>query len=167
MKNNFVLIGFMGCGKSTIGNCLANKLKLSFIDTDKYIQNAQNKTINQIFDTLGEPYFRNLEKDLCTDIANYKNYVISTGGGIVINQDNVKNLKKNGLIIYLNASLHTIYKYLANDTTRPLLKNSSLLSIKSLLDERQIIYVKSSDIIINVDNKQVDEIVKNIIEICL
>ena len=93
-NKNIVLIGFMGCGKTTIGKELAKNLSFSFIETDVVIEQQQNKTINQIFSIFGEEYFRELEKQTYLKVSNLKNYVISTGGGVVKYEQNIINLKK-------------------------------------------------------------------------
>ena len=93
-NKNIVLIGFMGCGKTTIGKELAKNLSFSFIETDIVIEQEQNKTINQIFSIFGEQYFRELEKQTYLKVSNLRNYIISTGGGVVKYEQNIINLKK-------------------------------------------------------------------------
>ena len=153
-KKNVVLIGFMGCGKTTIGKELAKNLNFSFIDTDCIIQKAENKSIEKIFDIFGEEYFRKLEKKVCYKVSNFKNCVISTGGGIVKCEENIINLKKTGLIIYLKATPEKIYENLKYDNKRPLLKNKDKFKIIcDLLQQRDYLYEKYADIIFNINDK--------------
>ena len=104
IKPSIILIGMMGSGKTSVGKILANHLKFSFIDTDLEIENQENKTINQIFKVYGEPYFRMLEKNLLKNLNKY-NFVISTGGGFPIFNDNMSQLLNLGTTIFLETSL--------------------------------------------------------------
>ncbi|MFH2036838.1 MAG: shikimate kinase, partial [Candidatus Zixiibacteriota bacterium] len=87
-NSNIVITGFMGTGKTTIGNNVAHKLNRQFYDTDKMIENRSGKTISQIFTYLGEKYFRQIENDTIVELGNISRAVISTGGGTIINTDN-------------------------------------------------------------------------------
>ena len=152
-NKNIVLIGFMGCGKTTIGKELAKNLSFSFIETDIVIEQEQNKTINQIFSIFGEQYFRELEKQTYLKVSNLRNYIISTGGGVVKYEQNIINLKKNGIIIYLKATPEKIYENLKYDNKRPLLNTKNKYkTISTLLNEREPLYAKYSDIIFEVND---------------
>ena len=85
MKENLVLTGMMGSGKSTVGKSLAKKLKLKFVDTDSIIEKSQKKTIAEIFDKKGENYFRKVEEHVCLEILEKENLAIALGGGAFIN----------------------------------------------------------------------------------
>lgn len=163
MNKNIVLIGFMGCGKSTIGKELAKKFNLNFIDIDCVIQKEENKSIEEIFNIFGEGYFRNLEKQVCAKVSNMKNCVISTGGGVIKNKENINNLKKNGIIIYLKATPEKIYQNLKYDEKRPLLKNKDKFkTICALLKEREHLYNKYADIVFDVNDSSPFILAKNI-----
>ena len=83
MKDNIVLIGIMGCGKSSLGKQLAKRLSKTFVDMDAVIEKEAGMTITQMFETFGEPYFRDKETELCRRLSKQTGLVISTGGGIV------------------------------------------------------------------------------------
>ncbi|PLY00986.1 MAG: shikimate kinase [Desulfuromonas sp.] len=123
MKKNIILTGFMGTGKSTIGRLLAQQLDYEFIDTDSEIEKREGTTIKDIFQEQGEAAFRRMEADLVHELAREEGLVIATGGGLVMNPDNVKMLQKSGRIICLTADVDTILARVATQPgTRPLLK---------------------------------------------
>ncbi len=162
-NKNIVLIGFMGCGKTTIGKQLAKNCNMTFFDTDFIIQQQQNKTIQQIFEQFGEKYFRILEKQTCLNLLDVKNSVISTGGGIIKCKECMESLKKNGYIIYLKATPEKIYQNLINDENRPLLKNKDkILTIKELLNEREKLYIKYADMIYDIKDSSPFILAKNL-----
>ena len=109
MGVNYIFIGFMGCGKTTFGKKISKRLGYKFIDTDKYIEHREKTTISNIFEKFGEAYFRGIEAEICREFASARDMVIATGGGIIKNEKNIENLKKNGVIIYLKASPEHIY----------------------------------------------------------
>jgi shikimate kinase len=159
---NIVLIGLMGSGKTTVGEALAQKLGYEFLDTDKVIEQELNMTINEIFKTKGENYFRSLEVDIVKTFENLSNMVISTGGGIVKNHKNLKRLKKNGVVFYLKATAETLFNRVKEQKNRPLLNNEApLYALQKLLKEREGEY-KKANITIETDKKSVDEIVLEI-----
>ncbi|KAE9637241.1 shikimate kinase [Defluviitalea raffinosedens] len=165
MSKNIVLIGFMGSGKSTTGKVLAQRIHYSFIDSDEFIESKIKMSISDYFIQYGEDQFRSLEEDIISQIALTSNTVIATGGGIVKNPNNILNLKSNGIIIYLKGSPEHIFERLKYDTTRPLLNTENKLeTIKSLLKQRSPLYESASDIIIDIDNKSIDEVVVSILE---
>jgi len=161
-----VLIGFMGVGKTSVGKKLAKKLNFKFIDTDYEIEKLENKTISQIFEDYGEEYFRSLETKVLKNSLKEKNIIISTGGGIITNKENYEILKNEKNVIFLDASVETIISHLYNEINkRPLLKNSKNLSdkIEELLSIRYEKYKEVSDILIKVDNKNIDEVISQIL----
>lgn len=117
---NIVLIGFMGSGKTVVAKALSKKLKMKIKDTDKLIEKTTKLKIKEIFAKYGEEYFRKIEKKVAKNVSRGKNIIISTGGGIVKNEINIKNLKKNGIIVYLKNSFLTSVKRLKNKKDRPL-----------------------------------------------
>lgn len=162
---NISLIGMMGCGKSTIGKILNELLEnYTFIDTDEEIISKEKCSINEIFETKGETYFRKVETDVLKKILQNKNQIISTGGGIIKDENNLKILKENSLVIYLSADTNTLYERVKNNTERPLLKTNNLKEkITTLLKEREIQYRKAH-IIINTEEKSTNKIAEEIIE---
>ncbi len=163
-KHNIILIGFMGSGKTSIGKRLSLKLKWEFIDTDDFIEKREGMTINEIFAQRGESYFRDLERELCSRYSEPKCKIIATGGGVIKNRDNVKDLKKGGIIFYLKSTPETIAHNLRNDDTRPLLRGGNKLErIRTLMEEREPMYRECADITINVADLNMEETL-NLIE---
>ncbi len=137
---NVVLTGFMCTGKSTIGRALAKKMGFRFVDSDDYIVKKTNMTIGEIFEKFGEEEFRRIEKECIEEISKFSNCVIATGGGVVLNLENIKNLKKNGVVFNLNASVETILSRTNAIKKRPLIKNSTSVEIEQKMKERQPFY---------------------------
>lgn len=141
MKPNIVLIGFMGTGKSSIGRKLARILNMEFIDTDQEIERLTGLTIPLIFAKYGEIRFRSEEKLMVKKVVRKNNCVISTGGGVVLDPNNIAELKKTGIIICLMASPQEIYARVKRRGGRPLLRNrNSPEAIAQLLEERAPYY---------------------------
>ena len=147
MKHIF-LIGFMGCGKSSIGKKLSFQLKKPFTDLDSMVEVKEKRTINQIFEEDGEQSFRDMETSVLISMFDTKlSYVIATGGGLVMREKNRRIMKKQGIIIYLKASADTLYERLEGDEKRPLLQTEDpKAKIEQLLNERGPIYEKIADI---------------------
>jgi 3-phosphoshikimate 1-carboxyvinyltransferase len=162
IKNmKLVLIGFMGSGKTTVAKILAKKLNLEVIEMDDLIIKKSGKSIDQIFNDDGETKFRELESQIAIDQRNKENIVISTGGGVVINAENIKNLKVNGKMIFLKTSFLEIKKRLINIEDRPLFKNKR--SAEKLFKFRQKLYEKNADLIVDTDGRSVKEVAYEII----
>ena len=155
---NIVLIGMPACGKSTIGYWLSKKIGYPLLDTDKYLEEKENRIISDIFSNEGEEYFRNLETKYLKELSEKKGFIISTGGGAVKKKENIDILKKNGIVIFLNREINDISK--ENHKHRPLLQDIN--NIQKLYDERIDLYKKYSDIIIK-NNDDMSIIVDRII----
>ena len=161
---NIVLTGFMGCGKSLTSNKLAETLKRVVISTDDLVVKKEGQSIEEIFERSGEECFRRIEKDVVKEISDQKGVIIDCGGGIVLDSENVVNLKKNGIIFYLSASPNSIYKNVKNLQHRPLLDvQNSEMKIAELLEERKPFYEKA-DIIIDADHRTIDQIVEDVLK---
>jgi len=140
-KTNIVLIGFMGTGKTTVGKRLAAKLGLTFTDMDDCIVERAGKSIPAIFADDGEPAFRTLERQVVVDLSARRGLVIATGGGVVLNPDNTRDLGASGLLVALTASPEIILERLRHDTGRPLLSSGDKgEKIRTLLAARQHLY---------------------------
>ena len=155
-KANLILVGFMGTGKTSVGKELATKLRMTFLDMDDIITDRAGKPISRIFAENGEPYFRTIERDLVKELSGKNNLVIATGGGIVLNNDNIKDFNLTGLVICLYATPETILTRVASDTSRPLLAgNDKMGKIMKLLESRRHLYesithkIDTSDMTIN------------------
>ena len=151
-KKNLILCGFMGSGKSTVGKLLAEKLGTKFVDTDIYIEQLEGMTIPQIFEKHGEEYFRTKEREVCKELSQLKRTVISTGGGTLLNDENMKIMKQNGVIFLLNVSSRTVLTRLRADNTRPLLqRDDKEKAVKMLLSSRTPLYNRAADYVIDAE----------------
>jgi shikimate kinase len=161
MKNIY-LVGFMASGKSVTGRLLAERLALEFVEMDEAIEKAQGKEIAAIFAQEGEGYFRQLENDLLKELAGKTGLVVSCGGGLICNQENLKILKSTGLVISLMAKPSTIYERTKKDTKRPLLNvDNPLAEIETLLMARMV-YYKKADKVIATDRISPEQVVDEI-----
>ncbi len=165
MKDNIILMGFMGCGKTSIGIRLSDALKRTVVDTDQYIEQKQNKTISRIFASEGEAAFRQMETQCLKDlIQSVDGLIISIGGGLPIRQENHALLAQLGKVIYLKATPEAIYDRLKSDTTRPLLQvDNPQAKIREMIAQREPIYAKCADWTVEVSGQTLDEIVELII----
>ena len=155
MKQNLILIGFMGSGKSTVGRELAKVLEMNFVDTDHYIEKKEKMKIKEIFSLKGEKYFREIETKYVSEISKMNNTVISTGGGVVASDADIMLLKESGFVIYLDCSVECIYERVSRRNTRPLLNNVEDLRsrIVELLNKRIDNYKKYMDDKVYIDSK--------------
>ena len=164
-KNNIILIGFMGVGKGTVARALVKKSNMFAIDTDDLIESMENRKIKKIFEVEGEPYFRGLEKKCALWLENsVKDTIISTGGGFYKQE----NINKIGKVVYLKSSFQGILDRINNAPNaanklkkRPLLQN--LEEAQKLFDSRAKDYEKVAKIVVDVENKDIKDIVKEIL----
>ena len=166
MMKNIVLIGFMGSGKTTVGKSLEEKTDMTFVDTDELIEAYEGCKISEIFADKGEAYFRRLENETLKELLeSTDNKVISTGGGIITNQDNIPLLKQLGKVYYLKIKPETVVKRLEGDKTRPLLMGENkLVKVEQLMSGRKELYEMAADKTIDTDYLSVNEIVDIILE---
>lgn len=165
-KKNIILCGFMGCGKSTIGNLLSKKTGMSFIDLDSYIEQKENKTVAEIFAASGEDYFRQLERDASKELSQKKSLVIATGGGTLTFQENVDAFKTSGKIVLLDVPVEVVSERLQGDTTRPLLNRPDKeKAMRELYEKRMPLYQNAADVVVNAANSPLQvcmEIISNL-----
>ena len=164
---NIILSGFMGSGKSTLAKLLAEKLDMYYLDLDEFIEKKCGMNVTEIFQTKGEGEFRRLEEEAAKEVGTYDNYVIATGGGTILNSNNVKSLKANGKIVFLDVTVDTVIRRLANDDTRPLLQTSDKENAVSvMLEGRLPIYQAAADITFDANsddtNKKVADLIKKL-----
>ena len=133
------LCGFMGCGKTTVGEILAKKLGLPLIDTDAYIVEQEGKSIPDIFAQDGEPYFRKKEAEAIRTLCT-QNAVFSCGGGAMLNPDSADYARKNGAVVLLDESFDTCYGRIQGDTNRPIVQRSTREELHQLFDKRSGTY---------------------------
>ncbi|MBQ6409024.1 MAG: shikimate dehydrogenase [Butyrivibrio sp.] len=164
--SNIILEGFMGSGKTTVSEILSDKLDLELLDTDQAIEEAEGRSINEIFAADGEAAFRSMETDLVNMVVSehLNQMVVSLGGGLPLREENRQLLKKAGKIVYLRTRPETVYERLKGDDTRPLLKTEDPQKrIRELLEERSEKYETLADIIIDTDGKDASDIANEII----
>ena len=166
---NIVLIGYRCCGKTSTGRLLADKLGRQFIDTDDLIIQNAGCNIDEIVSRYGWQHFREIERSVVKDISSMGNHVIATGGGVILNGENIKHLKTNGFIIWLYTDISTIKKRMNEDKTSP--ENRPSLTgddpsdeIKKVLEQRNPLYLKASDLSIDTTNTEIDKVAEMIVE---
>lgn len=163
MAMNIILIGFMGAGKTAVGKQLAEELTLKYIDTDDLIEKTERRSINDIFKKKGEPYFRNMETEVLKTLQEYDNFVIATGGGIVLREENVKILKELGPLVLLWAEPAIVYERIKGESHRPLLQvEDPKEEINKILSQRKPIYQRVADFVVDTSNLKVEDAVKEI-----
>lgn len=148
---NLVLIGFMGTGKTEVGRLLAESLNRRLIDTDQMIVEREGHSIKNIFASRGETYFRQKEQEVVRELSSRKGLVIATGGGIVLNANNVKLLRESGYVVWLDADEETLANRLSGDTERPLLAGGA--DQLALYREREALYREAAHIRIDTTEK--------------
>ena len=156
-KMNIALIGMPASGKTTVGKALSEKLNKNFVDSDDEIVKAENKEISEIFEKYGEDYFRNIEKNVIKELSILNSQIISTGGGAVLNPENIENLKGNSRVYFLDRPLDM----LITSSDRPL--SSNRVDLEKRYNERYELYKSSADIIVD-GGKTVEEVAKIIEE---
>lgn len=155
----------MGTGKSEVGRHVAKQLGRKFIDTDDLIEREEGMPIAQIFSQKGEPYFRELEKQMVVRVCAEGNVVIATGGGTMVNEENANRLKASGTVICLTATPEIILKRVRKDATRPLLQGGEpLTKIQTLLAARAEAYARA-DVTIDTSRLSVNEVVQAVLTV--
>ena len=169
IAKKIILIGFMGCGKTSIGKRLSEALGIPFLDTDELIEAEQKKSISSIFEEEGEAAFRAMETECLRKLLNSKEncFVLSVGGGLPVREENRKLLSQIGHVVYLKVSPETVYKRLRNDKTRPLLQGANPRGrIWDLMNARKGFYESAAASIVEADDKEFNDIIEEIKEKC-
>jgi len=165
--NNIILTGFAGCGKTELGKNVAQKIGWTFIDIDHIIEAQEQKPIREIFAVKGEPHFRQLEKNICLSLKGDKQ-VISTGGGTVIDPENVNHLKDLGPLILIDTPLKLIFERVKGTSHRPLFNDeneeANLKKIEDLYNLRRKTYQEVADIIVSIESNDIQEGINKILE---
>lgn len=162
---NIVIVGFMGTGKTEVSRYIAESLDMKLINTDDLIEKKAGMSINEIFSKKGEQHFRELEKEVVKEISQLKDSVIDTGGGVVMDEENVEDLGDDGLIFCLSATPEEILERTKGYSHRPLLNVSDPVDeIKRLLNKRKE-YYERADYQIKTSGKSVTQVAQEIIDI--
>jgi shikimate kinase len=163
-KRNIILCGFMATGKSSVGKRLAAKLHYQFLDMDSLIEKEAGMTIPQIFSSQGEPAFRALESRMVERIAGWTGYVVATGGGTIVNPQNLETLKRCGVVISLTADIRTILLRSGKRDTRPLLQGENKSErIRQLMEKREPFYAQA-DIVQDTSTLNINQVVRRLVE---
>lgn len=156
--SNIALVGFMGTGKSSTGNLLADMAGFEFVDTDALIERQTGKSIPDIFADQGEAMFRDLETQVGESLATRRGLVIATGGGFVLRTQNLEKLKTHSLVVCLWASPEAIFERVRFQDHRPLLKGPNPLgTIRAMLAEREPVY-RQADVLVNTEQRSCREV---------
>jgi shikimate kinase len=160
---NIALCGFMGTGKSSVGRLVAEQLHFAYLDTDTVIEARAGKSIAKIFAEDGEAVFRQLEQKIVKELGARDHTVISTGGGLVVDPENMASLKHHAFVVCLWARPEAIYERVKNQNQRPLLQDAEPLErIKALLAERAPFY-KQADALLNTEIRSPREVAQQVL----
>ena len=159
---NVILTGFMGCGKTTVGQLLARQLGFQFIDTDQLVVKKARRPIPVIFEQEGEAGFRSLESSILDELTDSSTpaarAVIATGGGIVTVPDNIGKLRALGLVIWLNPPEEVLYQRIMRNHDRPLVRTADpRQNVHDLLTIRRPLYTSAADMDVDVSDVTPDE----------
>lgn len=162
---SIVLIGMRGSGKTTVGRILAGHLKRPYLDTDALIVQKVGMSVPEIVKKYGWNFFRDRESKVTEEVSHTERAVISTGGGVVTKERNVECLKKNGFLVYLEASLETLEARIGDDPNRPALTKEGigLGEVREVLEQRDSLYRSAADIVIKTDARSPEKIAYQII----
>jgi shikimate kinase len=162
---NIALIGFMAVGKSAVGRNLAKRLRRRFIDLDRLVEKSEGMKVRDIFEQKGEGYFRQREKQTLAQVLMEEGQVVATGGGVVLDDDNLALLREKTLLVCLSASTDEILRRVGNGTTRPLLKGANRRErIEELFQARQARYAQAAVTIVT-DELTLSQVVDKIMAI--
>jgi shikimate kinase len=160
---NLALAGFMGVGKSTVGRMVAEQLGFEFLDTDERIEREAGRSIREIFADHGEEVFRSMERKLIQSLAERDGLVISTGGGLIVDPENLASLQQHALVVCLWSSAETIYERVRHMTHRPLLQTPDPQArIRELLAAREPAY-RRADVLISVEMRSAREVAQHVV----
>lgn len=161
--HNLALVGFMGTGKSSVGRLAAAQIRYQFVDTDELIEERAGKSITRIFAEDGETAFREIERRIVSEMMDWKQRVISTGGGLAANEANIASLKQHSLLVCLWATPESIYNRVRNQSHRPLLQDPDPLGkIRALLEQRTPFY-KQADVLVNTAMRSIKEVTQQVL----
>lgn len=165
MLPNIILIGFMGCGKSSVGRRLAASTGHRLIDTDEQVVRAEKRPISRIFAAEGEAYFREVEKRVLRDLVGVVGIVLSTGGGVIIDPENRATLKEIGIVAWLDANPDTLFERATRSGKRPLLKTENpRATFDALRSSRWDAYADAADFRLDSSEMGHDEVARRLLE---
>jgi len=164
---NIVLIGYRCSGKTSVGKIISERTGMVFYDTDDLIEKKAGRSIKEIVEKDGWDRFREIERGVIREASELRNAVIATGGGVVLDEDNVNNLKKNGYIIWLEGDVNILMKRMEKDmgvgNYRPSLTGvDPVAETMKVLEIRNPLYKKAADLVINTDMLSLDEVAERV-----
>jgi shikimate kinase len=160
---NIILIGLMGCGKSTVGRILAKRIRFQIVDIDELIESRTGREIREIFKTDGEESFRRIESITIESIAHMTRCIIATGGGAVLRPENREALKKTGFVIWLTASLDTLFERVSRNNRRPLLQTPNpRQTLSDLMSQREPFYRETADATFDTSEMELEDVAAHI-----
>ena len=163
---NIFIVGPLGSGKSTVGKIISDELFLNFFDTDEEIESRTGASIDWIFDLEGENGFRKRESDILQEMVQKNSIVLSTGGGIILSDENRELLSSRGTVFYLSTPISVQIERTSKDKDRPLLKNGDPGEILTKLhEERKDLYESVSDYYVQTENKSSQQVASEIINL--
>jgi shikimate kinase len=164
LPENIVLVGFMGTGKSSVGRLLARKLGYRFVDTDHLVVQRTGMEITEIFAQHGEAHFRDLETAVLHHLASTRHQVISTGGGIVLREENRTLLAQLGPVVELRASEEVIFERISRNSRRPLLQTENpRATVANMLHERHSLYAAAASLSVDTSSRTHDEVAQEVL----
>lgn len=143
--NNIVLFGFMGCGKSTVGALLAQRTGLTLLDTDAYLERKYQRSIPEIFASDGEDAFRQMERQVCRELAGRTGLILCCGGGTVLDDENARILAQSGAMVFLDAAFSVCYDRI-RESDRPLVRRNSKEGLQEIFERRRPVYLSRAQI---------------------
>ena len=166
---NIVLIGMRGSGKTTVGRILATKLEREFVEMDRLISQRAGLSIPEIVERYGWTKFRELEEEVTGEVARLENIVNAAGGGVVTREKNIKELKRNGVLVWLKASADLLVRRIGQDGNRPPLVSGRTQQedMEITFAEREPLYQKAADLVIDTENKTPEEVAWVIINLLM
>lgn len=143
--NNIVLLGFMGCGKSTVGALLAQRTGLTLLDTDAYLERKYQRSIPEIFASDGEDAFRQMERQVCRELAGRTGLILCCGGGTVLDDENARILAQSGAMVFLDTAFSVCYDRI-RESDRPLVRRNSKEGLQEIFERRRPVYLSRAQI---------------------
>ncbi len=163
---NIFIVGPMGSGKSTVGKIISDELFMNFFDTDEEIETRTGASIDWIFDLEGEEGFRKRESAILTEMVEKNSIVLSTGGGIILSEENRELLSSRGTVFYLATPIYVQIERTAKDKDRPLLKDGDPeVILTELHNNRQNLYESVADHVVDTENKSSQEVASEIVKL--
>jgi shikimate kinase len=163
------LIGYRGCGKTTVGRLLAERLGFDFVDADEFLEERYGTTIKAIFATEGEPAFRDKESDILAELARLPRLVASTGGGVILRDANRRTLRESGFVVWLTAEPEVLWERISTDPTtghrRPDLAMGGLEEVRTILAAREPLYSETAHLVVPAGKSSPELIVSSILAI--